>query len=124
MTDDSMRIPAPAGFKPVIEPWVDANKEVVKVCHGFTCSQRKAKGLLQILRTKLAKTDVQVIACPCTGNCRKASNIVVNRAILHQQSAERVAENVERELDKQRKAKQSDTSGGMSVEEADSLLGL
>lgn len=124
MTDDSMRIPAPPGFKPIVEPWVDANKEVVKVCHGFTCSKRKSKSLLQVLKTKFAGTPVQVIPCPCTGNCRKANNIIVNREVLHMQSPERVTDNVGRELDKQRKAKASDTSGGMSVEEADNLLGL
>ena len=124
MTDDRDRIPAPPGFKPVIEPIVDANKEVVKVCHGFTCSQRKAKSLLQLLKTKLTGSDIQVVACPCTGNCRKANNVVVNRQILHGQSLERVCDNVGRELDKQRRDKRSQTAGGMSVDEADSILGL
>lgn len=124
MPDDRDRIPAPPGFKPVVEQHIDANREVVKVCHGFTCSQRKAKGLLQLLRQSLGRPEVQVIACPCTGNCRKASNIVVNRQILHQQSPERLVDNVRRELDKQRKDKQSATGGGMSVDEADSILGL
>lgn len=124
MPDDRDRIPAPPGFKPVVEPVVDESKEVVKVCHGFTCSQREAKSLLQVLKSKFLGSDVQVVACPCTGNCRKANNIVVNRQILHQQSCKRACDNVGRELDKQRREKRSQTSGGMSVDEADSILGL
>ncbi len=124
MPDDSLRIPAPPGFKPIVEQHIDANREVVKVCHGFTCSQRKAGKLLQLLKQSLGRPEVQVIACPCTGNCRKASNIVVNRQVLHQQSPERMVDNVRRELDKQRKDRMSATAGGVLVEEADSLLGL
>lgn len=123
MPDDRDRIPAPADFKPIQEGWYDQNKEVVKVCHGFTCSKRKAKNLLQVLKSKMSGSDVQVIACPCTGNCRKANNVVVNRAILHMQSPERICENVERELAKQRKVK-ADNQSGMTLDEADSILGL
>lgn len=123
MPDEYDRIPAPPGFKPVKEDWYDQNKDVVKVCHGFTCSQRKAKTLLQVLKQKFSKGDVQVISCPCTGNCRKANNIVVNREILHAQSPERVGDNVDRELVKQRRMKADDKTG-LTVDEADSILGL
>lgn len=123
MPDDSNRIPAPPGFKPITEPWYDQGKDVVKVCHGFTCSKRKAKNLLQVLKTKLVSKDVQVIACPCTGNCRKANNVIVNRVVLHQQMPERVEENVQREITKQQKEKAS-PSGGITESEADDILGL
>lgn len=123
MPDERDRIPPPPGFKPVVEPWYDQNKDVVKVCHGFTCGQRKAKSLLQVLKQKFTNSDVQVVPCPCTGNCRKANNIVVNREILHMQSPERVGANVDRELVKQRRTRADDKTG-LTVDEADSILGL
>jgi hypothetical protein len=119
-----LRIPAPADFKPVAEPWFDQGKDVVKVCHGFTCGRRGGSKLLKLLKGHFTGKDVQVVACPCTGNCRKSSNVVVNRNILHMQQPERVADNVERELAKQKKEVRQEKQGGMSVDEADSILGL
>lgn len=119
-----LRIPAPAGFKEVAEPWFDQGKDVVKVCHGFTCGHRGASKLLKVLKSKFTGTDVQVVACPCTGNCRKSSNVVVNRNILHMQQPERVADNVDRELAKQQREKRQQTQGGISLDEADDILGL
>ena len=121
---EDLKIPEPADFKPVPEPWFDANKDVVKVCHGFTCGRRGAVKLLQVLKSKFTGSEVQVVACPCTGNCRRSSNVVVNRQILHMQMPERVGDNVKRELDKQAREKRSATEGGISVDEADSILGL
>jgi hypothetical protein len=123
MPDDRDRIPAPPGFQPVKEGWYDQEKDVIKVCHGFTCSKRKAKNLLQILKQSFANKPVQVIACPCTGNCRKSNNVIVNRSILHQQVPERIADNVNRELQKQQKEKAKPNSG-MSEKEADDILGI
>ncbi|MBI4122015.1 MAG: (2Fe-2S) ferredoxin domain-containing protein [Parcubacteria group bacterium] len=120
---EDLRIAAPTDFRPVAEPWYDQGKDVVKVCHGFTCGKRQAKGLLQTLKQSLTGQDVQVVACPCTGNCKKSNNVVVNRQILHWQLPERVAENVKRELAKQQKEKDLPT-GGMTNEEADHILGL
>lgn len=121
---NDLKIPAPAGFKEVAEPWFDQGKDVVKVCHGFTCGRRGGPSMLKVLKAKFTGSDVQVVACPCTGNCRRSPNVVVNTKILHMQSPERVSDNAKRELEKQAREKRSQTQGGMSVDEADSILGL
>lgn len=121
---NNLRIQAPADFKPVSEPWFDQGKDVVKVCHGFTCGRRGATKLLKVLKAKFTGSEVQVVACPCTGNCRKSSNVVVNRNILHMQQVERVEDNVDRELVKQKREKARESQGGMSVDEADNILGI
>lgn len=106
------------------DPWCDPNKEVIKVCHGFTCGSREARPILQNLKDHFKNVDdIQVVACPCTGNCKKSNNVVVNTDIMHWQQSNRVVQAVENKLREQRMTK-ARTEGPISADEAEDILGL
>lgn len=101
----------------------EEKRDVIKVCHGPTCGERDGKPMLAVLGRHFRGTKTKVMVCGCTGNCSRASNVVVNGNIIHRQNPQRVLRSVESELGKQR-IKRARESGPISADEAEEVLGL
>lgn len=101
----------------------EEKKEVIKVCFGPTCGRRDAEETEKKLWREYQGKGLTVMRGGCTGNCHRASNVVVNGNILSRLNPQKVVNAVEAELSRQRRDR-ARNSGPITYDEAEDILGI
>lgn len=85
------------------EPWVDYDREYVKVCHCEQCVHHGfAVELMEKLRKHFTGSQMQLVACPSPGTCSRGNSILINDQIAVLKDLENIEDRVEKELNRQR----------------------
>lgn len=84
------------------EPWVDTERDFVKVCHCERCVKGIADQLMDRLRKHYAGTTMQLVASPSPGStCKRGNSVILNDQVAVITDLNNIEERIDKAFAKQ-----------------------
>jgi len=89
------------------EPWVDTERDFVKVCHCELCVKGIADEIIETLRQHYAGTTMQLVASPSPGStCKRGNSVIINDQVAIIKELDNLGERIDKEVKRQHLQKQ------------------
>jgi NADH:ubiquinone oxidoreductase subunit E len=86
------------------EPWVDYERDFIKVCHCEQCvKQGFANDLMDRLRKHYSGSRMQLVAGPSPGTCARGNSVVINEQVAVLKDMDNIEERLDKEIARQQK---------------------